>query len=75
MKKKPCRCCDGTGEEYDDISVGAEMRALRLKSNLTLEEMGSKMKRRFSQAYLSDLEHGRRGWSDRLIAEYRRVCS
>lgn len=73
--KRPCHCCAGTGEEFDDVAVGVEMRSLRQKKKFSLEKTGRLMKPKLTGCYLCDLEYGRRHWNAHLIAEYRRVCS
>lgn len=69
VKTRNCRYCSGTGKEIDSVSVGNEMLALRkakdVKQCNVAEFMG------YSAAYISDLEKGKRGWSDRLIASYK----
>lgn len=72
-KTKDCRCCDGTGLELDQPSVGREMKSLRLKRGLSLAAMGNRMRPKLRTTYLFNLEHGLRNWNERLIAEYRRV--
>lgn len=72
-RTKACHCCDGTGKELDHTVVGAEMRALREKAELTLDALAAKLG--FTKPYLSDLERGKRNWNDDLIAGYRRACA
>lgn len=75
LARKVCRCCHGSGEEYDNFEVGREMRALRQAAGLSMSELIARSKRNFSVGYLSDLERGLRRWNNSLIADYRRVCS
>lgn len=72
MKKKPCRCCNGSGQEFDHQSVGAEMRKLRLAAKLSQAKLGARMK--VSAAYICDLEMGYRNWNEVLISRYRKAC-
>lgn len=71
-KTKACHCCSGSGKEWDHLVVGAEMRALRTKAELTLDALAAKLD--FTKPYLSDLERGKRNWNDSLIAGYRKAC-
>jgi hypothetical protein len=75
LTRKDCRCCHGSGEEYDNFEVGREMRELRQAAGLSISALIVKSRRRFSVGYLSDLERGLRRWNDELIADYRRICS
>lgn len=75
LLKKHCRCCKGSGVEYDNEAVGREMRELREDAGLSMAGLIAKSKRKFTVGYLSDLERGLRRWNDELIADYRRVCA
>lgn len=68
IPKRKCRHCNGTGLEQDDAKVGKAMMNLRNKARLTLRELGARMS--LSIGYLSDLEHGRKFWSQARIWEY-----
>lgn len=70
-RTKACHCCDGSGKELNHVVIGAEMRALRHKVGLSLQEMANRMG--FTKPYLSDLERGKRNWNDDLIAAYRKA--
>lgn len=74
MKTKSCRCCQGSGTEFDHISVGAAMAKLRHKSGLSLRELGGAMKPPLGKPYLCDLEHGRRNWNKKLVEQYQKLC-
>lgn len=67
-----CSHCNGTGTEVDHVSLGLEMAQLRQGAKFTLAQLGRKMG--FSISYLSDLEHGRKRWSDEMIENYRKAC-
>lgn len=75
MKNKPklpmrdCRACGGSGREQDDKAIGKAMQAAREKAGLTLREVGERIG--YSTGYISDLEHGRKHWSDDLMVNYR----
>lgn len=55
-------------EEWDHAAIGAKLRKVRKRAGLTLREVSPKIK--LSPAYLCDLEHGNRNWSERRIEEY-----
>lgn len=68
MKQRSCHCCGGTGKEIDQTAIAAELREKREKSGLSLREVARRMG--FTAPYLSDLELGRRNWSEEKVAEY-----
>ena len=55
----------------DNEATGRLMREARLRAGLTLREMARRMK--YSAPYLSDLERGRRGWTEARIEEWARI--
>lgn len=61
-----CPRCGGTGYVTDPKVEGAEMRAKRTKRGIGLREAARRVG--VSPAYLCDLEHGRRRWSQKLRA-------
>lgn len=71
-KTKSCHCCDGSGVELDHVAVGAVMRAHRESKNLSLETVAGFMD--LSTSYLSDLERGRRNWTEDKVARFRKAC-
>lgn len=71
QKTRPCEWCNGTGERENAAYRGQEMRKLRQASGLSLRRVAELME--FSAAYISDLELGRRDWSEKLIKSYERV--
>lgn len=71
MKNKPCHCCGGTGEETDHAALGAKMRSLRQSKGLSIRQLARKL--RFTPAYLSDLEKGKRNWRDELVNAYEKA--
>ena len=64
-----CPKCDGTGAVLDPRAIGKQMRELREEKGVSLRTVASKLE--FTPAYISDLEHGRRGWSDELLERYK----
>lgn len=73
MKTRNCRYCAGTGKEIDPVAMGAEMLALRKSKAVKQSFVADFME--YSKAYISDLERGKRGWSDRLIKLYKAAIS
>ena len=65
---RTCSACNGTGREQDDAAIGAQMQARRERAGLTLREVGKRID--YSIGYVSDLEHGRKRWSEELQAAY-----
>ena len=51
------------------MAYGAEMLALRLSKGVKQAALADKMG--FSAAYISDLEKGKRNWTDRLTGIYK----
>lgn len=74
MKLRACRCCDGSGNELDDVAVGREMRKLREAAKLSLRRLGDRMRPRLKPTYLSNLETGDRNWNLKLVEQYKKVC-
>lgn len=72
MKMRDCSYCKGSGKELDPVSVGADMRKLRLSKGLIQEEVGKRMG--LSKQHVCALEFGNRNWSDALIARYKKAC-
>lgn len=55
-------------EAFDDAATGAVFREWRESLGVTLSKCAESMG--YTPPYLSDLERGRRPWSERLVAEY-----
>lgn len=70
LAKRQCRKCGGTGKELDPLGVGLLMRKARIKANVSLRDMAKRMD--ISAPYLSDLELGRRDWTEEKIALFKR---
>lgn len=68
-KREKCSKCDGTGVQYDDKQVGADLRREREKAGLFQREVAERMG--FRHAYVSHLESGARRWTDKLIKRFR----
>lgn len=71
LMSMPCDKCAGTGLMNDPRVTGQMLRKEREQAGMSLRAMAQKVQR--SAAYLSDLERGRRNWSEEKIAEYRRI--
>lgn len=71
MKMLPCRHCNGTGKEPDQLALGTEMRRKRVAAKKSLREVAIAMN--FSAPYLSDLELGRRLWNADLMAAFEKA--
>lgn len=71
QKTRPCEWCNGTGERENAAYRGGQMRALRKSAGLSLREVARRLD--FSAAYISDLELGRRDWSEKLIKIYEKA--
>lgn len=57
-----CKRCSGTGKEIDHVQIGLTVRHSRTAVGMTLRELARRLE--ISAPYLSDLERGRRNWSD-----------
>lgn len=55
----------------DHLLVGAELRKIREKKGIALTELADRMK--FTGAYISDLERGKRNWNLDLIARFKKA--
>lgn len=67
----PCDKCSGTGLVNDPRVTGQLLRKEREQAGVSLRALAGKLE--VSAAYLSDLERGRRNWSEGKIAGYRRI--
>lgn len=56
-------------EVPDHVACGMAARRARVASGLSLREVARRM--RLSAPFLSDLERGRRNWSERVMTSYR----
>lgn len=54
--------------EIDDRALGEDRRRYRIKHGISLREFAKEIK--FSAPYVSDLELGRRPWSEQLIYKF-----
>lgn len=68
MPVKTCQRCNGTGQEPDQSRIGNDMRKAREHAGLKQGVVSKRLD--ISQAYLSDLERGRRAWSSDLISRF-----
>ena len=61
----PCEHCKGTGKGINHKEIGQRLRKRRMRAILKLREVAGEMG--ISVGYLSDLEQGRKHWSQDLI--------
>ena len=66
--EQQCKHCGGSGLEPDNKAIGIAMRQKRQAAGLSGREVARLL--RFSPAYISDLELGRRAWSKTLRTRY-----
>lgn len=66
-----CPNCEGCGEIDNPVWRGREMRKARQGAGKTLTEVAKAIQ--FSKGYLSDLELGRRTWSNDLVESYKKA--
>ena len=69
-KTRRCRRCQGTGEEPDHVTIGANLRSSRERAGITLREMARRLG--YSPPYISDRELGRRAWRPQLLRDYQK---
>ncbi len=60
----PCRYCNGQGSHDDPVVVGRNKRLQRKKARIGLREAAEKMG--ISASYLSDMELGRRPFTEQM---------
>lgn len=63
-----CQRCGGTGKVQDPRLLGAAKRKARETAGVTLRSLAKAMT--FTAAYISDLELGRREWSNGMSEHY-----
>ena len=68
MSTKPCPRCGGSGIIRNDGFVGKQLRARREAVGISLRELARRVK--WSATYVSELELGRKVWTDRKIQRY-----
>ena len=76
MKNKstmPCDKCAGTGQVIDPRIIGADMRSQRVKAGISLRRMAAEMG--VTPGFLSDMEHGNRGWTHVRIADFHEILN
>lgn len=73
LTKKSCHCCQGSGTEFDNVSVGAKLRAAREKKGISQDFVATAMG--FSKPYICDLEKGRRNWCEDKIKRYQQAIA
>jgi transcriptional regulator with XRE-family HTH domain len=67
--KRRCPHCGGSGKVDDPYEIGLQLRADRIASGMTLEDVAKRMG--VTRAYVSHLERGVRNWTDDLISDFR----
>lgn len=66
-----CIRCGGTGEEPKIEEIAKEMRGKRIALGWTLKRMALELF--VSPSFLSDMEHGKRNWSQERIGIVRKL--
>ena len=66
-----CKRCNGSGIEQDSGVIGQQMRDRRHAAQLSLRSMATLVGK--SHAFLSQLESGKRRWTQVLLDKYTRV--
>ena len=67
-RRKSCPRCGGSGTVMHDGFVGQQMRSRREQAGISLRELARRVE--WSAAYVSDLELGRKVWTDRKLKRY-----
>jgi transcriptional regulator with XRE-family HTH domain len=67
----PMKLQTGSAKHVDHIATGLTARAARMKSGRTLTFVARRLG--FSVVYLSDLELGKRSWSENLLRKYEKA--
>ena len=57
--------------KVDHAATGIQLLAYRTKAGLSLRALGKKCG--LSIGYLSDLEHGRRTWTEKRVEQFNRL--
>lgn len=70
---RPCSKCAGTGKQLDAVRQGELMREARHKLGISLERMAEQSG--VSVSYASNLETGKRPWSEALLARWDKALS
>jgi ribosome-binding protein aMBF1 (putative translation factor) len=64
-----CSHCNGTGKVPAlPLTVGAVMREMRIARGRTIRSMAKKLE--ITSVHLSDLEHGRKEWTEELLRAF-----
>jgi predicted transcriptional regulator len=69
--KRACSNCQGTGKV--DCILGSKMRELRERAGISVRAMAGRIE--ISAMYLSDLELGRRQFSEKLAERFVEECA
>lgn len=73
MRTVYCTHCNGTGQIRDERALGKTMQERRKEARKRLREVAVLMG--ISVGYLSDLEHGRKKWTDKLLSGYNQAIA
>ena len=63
-----CKRCGGSGVEQDNVKIGMVRRLRRQSAQMSLRELSSIIG--ISHAFLSQLENGKRRWTQALSDKY-----
>lgn len=63
-----CPTCNGSGVIPDRKAQGARMMKIRTDARVTLREVAALLN--LSVGYISDMEHGRKGWTPKRVNFY-----
>ena len=69
---KTCHCCNGSGKEWDDVSIGARLKSIRTKAGISQKDMAKALS--ISPSMLVFLEKGLRRWTMGMIHKVEEVC-
>jgi predicted transcriptional regulator len=69
IPKRACRHCKGTGKEIDAAGLGAMLRRERIEAGISLRTVAVKIST--SPGHLSDMEQGKRSFSEALAVQFR----
>jgi len=68
-----CPKCNGRGRLPDQRFIGSQQRKRREKAGKSVREVARIMG--FSGPYISDLELGRKQWTEKLLRAFNAACS
>lgn len=68
FRYKKCSHCNGSGQDIDDEATGRNVKEMRQSYNCGLRELSRAVG--WSATYLSDLEKGKRKWTEPKMERY-----